>query len=89
MSKFTPRALQEIQSLTQLNDHSSAYLLAARWLGDAPLTARFTHIHRRQMELGHLPPDLYEARHKAYQELLVVAKAALDEPTYQKLYMSF
>lgn len=89
MSKFTPRALQEIRSLTQLNDHSGACLLAARWLGDTPLTERFAHIHRRQMELGHLPHDLYEARHKAYQDLLVAAKAALDEPTYQKLYMSF
>jgi hypothetical protein len=75
--------------IDQGHSRQHANLLAARWLEDTPLTERFAHIHRRQMELGHLPHDLYEARHKAYQDLLVAAKAALDEPTYQKLYMSF
>lgn len=85
---LSPKQLKEIRALTAVNDHGSAYQMAAALLGETALVEQFARINKRHLELGHLSWDLNAERHKAYQALMAAAKTKLDPITYQKLYQS-
>lgn len=89
MATIPTKTLKEIRALVQINDHGGAYQLAAKELGDADLAEQFASINRRNLELGHLPIDLYDRRHGLYQRLLAGAKRNLSSTNYQQLYASF
>jgi hypothetical protein len=74
-----------MKSLIEVNDHGGAYLLAAKGLGCTDLVERFERINRRQLELGHLPPDLEEDRRRACESLKVFAKKKLGTVGAQEL----
>lgn len=81
--------LKEIIELREVNDHGGAYQFAAEKLGCNELAMRFERINKRQIELGHLPVDLYEQRHRLYQELMAFARSSLRVATYDRLYGAF
>lgn len=85
---LTASNLKEIRSLTALNDHTRAYQVAALCLDELDLASLFGRIMRTQAELGHLPWDVYQQRHTAYQALLAAARLKLDRNTYNLLYQS-
>lgn len=88
MASLAKKDLKEIRALTQVNDCGAAYQLVAKALGCAALADQFGQINRRQLELGHLPHELYEARHRLYQELMAQARALLEDAEYRQLYRS-
>jgi len=81
--------LKEIIELREVNDHGGAYQFAAEKLGCNELAMRFERINKRQIELGHLPVDLYEQRHRLYQELMAFARSNLSVAMYDRLYSAF
>lgn len=86
MIQISSAVLKSIQSAVQLNDHGDAYLQAAQALNAHELVTRFSKVNRRQLELGHLPPELYQERQQAYQELLKVARDQLEPASYKAFY---
>lgn len=86
---FTAKALKDLQDQVQCNDHGGAYYEAAKALGCEDLTERFERINRRQLDLGHLPHDLYAERHGLYQELMSFARANMCATAYKQLYDCF
>ncbi len=79
------KTLQDLRELVQINDHGGACELAAAKLGNADLAERFGSINRRQIELGHLPPSLYDTRQRLRQDLLAFAQSNLNEVDYKRL----
>ena len=83
---LSQKTLQDVRELVQINDHGGAYQLAAAKLGNLELAEKFGSINRRQIELGHLPPSLYDQRQRLYQDLLAFTRSNLGEIEYKRLY---
>lgn len=88
MATLTNKTLIGLRSMVQLNDHGGAYQLAAQTLEFGDLAERFRKINCRQLELGHLPYNLYAEREGLYADLMTRAKAMLSPSEYQQLYRS-
>lgn len=83
------KTIAEILLLKSVNDHGAAYLMAAQALGLSDLADRFERINRKQLALGHLPPDLCHDRHVALEEMLAFARSHMITQSYQRFYMLF
>lgn len=81
--------LREIKELTDLNDASSAYILAAQSLGCAELESKFKNIQREQTRLGYLPYLLDQECYGLYKMMMEYAKARMSVEDYKKFYMLF
>ena len=81
--------LKEIKTLTQINAHGDAYLLAAQTFGLDKLAEKFEGINRQHYARGELSESLTYDRFVAYQELMKYAKSHMSATDYQKFYMLF
>lgn len=88
MSMLSEALLKELRGLVQVNDHGGACQCAAVALGCNNLAERFGSINRRQMELGHLPHNLYEERQGLRQQLMAAAQEKLNPAEYMRFSAS-
>ena len=79
----------EIAELTAVNDHGTAYVLAAQLLGNETLTRKFERINREHLRVGYLSGDLVEERYYAYKELMSYAKHVMSDENFKKFYKLF
>lgn len=81
--------MNKIRELTDVNDHGSAYFLAAQMLGSNHLMGVFSKINEQHRRLGYLPPNLCDDRYAAYQELMSLAKRRMSAVEYSAFYKCF
>jgi hypothetical protein len=86
---LTEKFFARMTSLKQGNNHGDAYEEASQVLGQPELRDQFARINREQARLGHLPHDLYNERHRVYNQLMAAAKRQLSPVQYNRFYMCF
>lgn len=86
---LTEAFFTRFKSLTARNLHGEAYQEAAQVFGLTDLRAEFERIERERVRIGHLPPDIYEQRYRAYAQLMQHAKRSLSEAQFLRFYMCF
>lgn len=78
--------VRQVCRKVQNNDHGEAYLLIAEAMNNDVLSQGLAEINREHRKLGHLPHDLYLARHRFYQELMFQARKYFGEEAFKQLY---
>lgn len=75
------KALAEIKALTEINDHTSAYIEVCNLLGSSAveLKGKLEQIRDRQEREGSLSMDLYYERHGLYMQLMTLAESELGD----------
>ena len=63
------KSKNEIEELTEVNDHSGALLVQAKMTGNAGYIERAEHIVSERDRLGHLPAGLYEDSNQLRKEI--------------------
>lgn len=88
--RVLPKQLfRRLDTLKQNNLHGEAYQEAARALEHEELEQKFKQINIAHGRVGYLTPSLYEARHRAYDQLMKHARTQLSPKQYNRLYMCF
>lgn len=78
--------IQRVRRKVQNNDRGEAYLLIAQAMNNDVLSQGFAEINREHRRIGHLPQNLYVARHRFYQELMYQARTHFGEEAFKQLY---
>lgn len=86
---ISQKTLNKIAELKDVNDHGTAYQMAAEALGQKDLAARFERINRQHMRDGELSMTLYGERMEALQDMLKFARSHMSDTDYQRFYMLF
>lgn len=79
------KLVETVRCRVNNNDHGGAYQAIAESLGEKELAEAFARINKEHLRVGHLPFELYEARHFLYQQLMSCARKRLGEESFQQL----
>lgn len=83
------KLFMRLRSLKAHNLHGDCYKMAAKALDLPVLEQMFAQYNEIQVREGELRHEIYQARHRAYEQLLKEAKSRLSKEQYDKLYMCF
>lgn len=86
---LTRALLKELKFLKELNQHTDAYILAAKQLGLPQLVEQLRVVQADQARRGELSHNMYHHRFQLYEQLLAEAKKVLSPGRYRALYRCF